>query len=467
MFNLFSKSIFVLFISLIAIQSFAQDYSVAIIIKNQPEVPIVFGAVKGDDFIAIDTSFAEKEVVRFTIPDSAHVGLYRILLGQTKYAKVMKEAPQQLEFIFNNEDVTLETDFNSPETETRVIQSEENEIWFEFKAKEQYLKKQIKELEQEVNYYWATDNKEKAIKTATEYNQLQMENDLFIKGIVKSNKGRFAAKLINAFREPLLDGYLTENQRKELFKKEYLNTLDFTDEALLYSEVYTDRVFKYLISYNKKGLTTEQREQEYIKAVDVILSATNKNEKIYEFILKYLVHGFEVLRLENVIVYIADNYSGTTCQTDEYSTLERKLAERKMKIGTSVSDFTLNNINGNSITFTEVMAERNIILFWASWCPHCTEMLPQLKQWHKQFAKNECTIFAISLDTSKEEWKKKVTEVGVESWYNLSDLEEWDGRVAIEYNVYATPTFFVIDKNLQIIGKADSFSELINLDIFK
>ena len=461
------KSIFTIFFLTITILSYAQPYSVGIIIKNQPDNPIILGAVKGDNFIAIDTAFAIKELVRFELPKSADVGMYRIIMGQTPYAKVMNEDPQQLDFIFSNEDIVLETNFKSPETETLVIQSEENEIWFDFIKKEQFIKQDLNEREKEVNYYWAKDDTDNAIKSATEYNQLQIEYDLFITETAKKHEGRYATKLINTFREPLLDGYLTETQRKELFQKEYFKALDFTDETLINSQVYTNNVFKYLISYNNKGFTTKQREQQYIKALEIILANTNKNEKVYEFVLKYLVHGFEVLELENVITYIAENYSGTTCQTDEYTTLERKLEEQKMRLGTNVADFTVNDIYGDPVTFKEVLKDKNIILFWASWCPHCTELLTKLKPWLQQTENSNVEIFAISLDTSKAAWKKKVSELGIESWYNLSDFQKWDSKVAIDYNVFATPTIFVIDKNLKIIGKAESFYELKKLQTFR
>ena len=463
MLNFFHKYIFAITLLFIAMVNFAQPHSIGIIIKNQPDNQIVFGALKGDDFIAIDTAFAEKELVRFELPKGANVGMYRIIMGQTSYAKVMNEAPQQLDFIFNNEDIVLETDFKSPETNTKVIQSEENGIWFNFIKKEKFIKQDLNEREKEVNYYWAKDDTDNAIKSATEYNQLQLEYDLFVTSTAKQYEGRFAAKLISNFREPLLDGYLTESQRKELFQKDFFKALDFTDEALMNSQVYTDNVFNYLISYNDIGITSKQREQEYIKAVDIILTNTNKNEKVYEFVLKYLVHGFEVLQLENVIEYIAENYSGTTCQTDEYTTLERKLEEQKMRPGTSVADFTVNDLNGNPVTFSEVLKNKNIILFWASWCPHCTQLLNQLKPWLKQSKNSNIEIFAISLDTSEEAWKKKISELGIESWYNLSDFQEWDSKVAIDYNVFATPTLFIIDKNLKIIGKAESFNELKNM----
>lgn len=304
--NLNHKNLFTVLFIIGAISCFAQPNSVGIIIKNQPDNPIVLGIVKGDNFIAIDSTLAENELVRFNLPNDALIGVYRLILGQTKYAKVMGESPQQLDFIFNKEDIVLETDFDAPETKTREIQSVENKVWFRFKERELVLKQQLNELEKSVNYYWSNNDSDNVIEKANEYNQLQIERDLFISQMIKENEGLFAAKLIQTFREPMLDGYLTEIQRKELFKKEYLKLLDFSDETLIYSQGYTDNIFNYLVSYNQKNFTQKQRELEYIKAVDLILEKINKNEKVQPFIIDYLIHGFEVLQLQKVITHISE-----------------------------------------------------------------------------------------------------------------------------------------------------------------
>ncbi len=306
--KLFYKPAFLLFFAFIQAVSFAQPFAVEVIIKNQPDKKIVFGAVQGDDFIEKGSAFAENGVVRFKFDDDAEAGVYRIVLGKTKYAEVMDEGPQQLDFIFNGEDIVLETNFKAPETETNVIQSAENEAWFLFKTKERVIKTELDELTQEVDYYWEADEKEKAIKKADELNRLQIEHDLFITQWVQKTDSMFVAKLIATYRQPMLDGYLTKEQRNELFKREYLNAIDFSDELLLNSQAYTDRVFNYLVSYNKKGMTKTEREKAYEKAVDEIVANTNKNEKVYKFIMKYILHGFEVLQLDGVITYINKKY---------------------------------------------------------------------------------------------------------------------------------------------------------------
>lgn len=290
--------------------SFAQPFSVEIFISNQPKNYIYFGSVKGDDFTPIDSSYIypESGKVKFDFPDNAHSGIYRIVMGKTPYARIMDESPLQLNFIFNNENMVLKTDFKEPVKKLEIIQSEENKIWYDFLSKDEILWQEINRLNKELDYYRSIGDSAKAIDKATDFNTLQMERDQFVKNSVQQSEGLLVSAFIKNQRRPVLDGYLSPGERIDFFKSEYFKMLDFSDERLIHSSVYTDNVFEYLVSYNHPEFSQEQREEEYIKAVDVVLGSINKNEHVYLFIRKYLIHGFEVLQLKKVIDYINKKY---------------------------------------------------------------------------------------------------------------------------------------------------------------
>lgn len=288
----------------------AQTFSVEVTITNQPKNAIIFGSVRGDDFTPTDSSYLypENNKVKFQFPANAQPGMYRIVMGQTAYAKVMDDLPQQITFIFNNENLVFKTDFKDPDEKLEIIQSAENQIWFDFLAKDKIIRQEIKALQRDLDYNWSIDNKDKAVKIANDYNTLQLERDLLVLQAAKENKDFLVSVFIKNQRRPILDGYLTPAERVESFKKDFFTTLDFTDERLIQSSVYSDNVFEYLVSYNNPELTQQQREKEYIKAIDIIVQNTNKNEKVYQFILGYITHGFEVLKLENAVNYISTKY---------------------------------------------------------------------------------------------------------------------------------------------------------------
>lgn len=494
-------------------QSFvcAQTNSLKVSIKNQPDNPVVLGTIRGDKFTSVDTlelqtvagglpdenhsgsqipiqqvtSSHQLKKINWQFPENVKTGMYRLIFGLTTYARVMGESPQQLDFIFNNENIVFETDFKAPYDSLIVLQSDENQVWFEFLKKEKELQNHLDLLEKEVDYFQTKVTAEKsspgaiseadlqeleqqATQKSNTFNQLQMARDRFILNTAEKNKELLASRFIPIFREPVRDGYLSYRERNEFYQREYFRHIDLSNESLIHSPVLTDKIFDYLVTYNQPGLNQEQREQAYMRAVDAVMSQIESvkpgseiSNPVYEFILNYLVSGFERLNMDNVLTYIAENYSGNLCQTDEKTTLERKLEFQNMKPGDLVPDFTINDLKDEPTTLSHILKPRNLILFYASWCPHCTEILPQIKVWRRQFQATELEIVAISLDTSKTEWQQIVRETRFEEFFNLSELKEWDSEVAKKYNIYATPTMFVIDNNLRILAKPASMSELI------
>lgn len=289
----------------------AQDYSIDIILKNAPENTIYLGTVKGDNYTIIDSAKVTEELIQFKLSDKSVTGIYRIKLGYVSERNKRNDVPQTIDLIFNKENVVLESDFFSPDSDTRVIQSAENHVWLSFIKHENNFRKKLTDQERDLNYNWTINNSEKAIEIATEYNQLQIERDLFITETIKADTNLFAAKLIKTYREPLLDGYLTKAQRNIIFQKEYLNAVDFSDETLINSQVYTDKIFSYLMSYNQSSLTQQKREEAYFQAVENVFNRIDKNKAVFEFVKDYLEHGFEVLQMPKIVEHISKKeYAG-------------------------------------------------------------------------------------------------------------------------------------------------------------
>lgn len=312
----------------------AQYYSLQIVIKNQPDNPVVLGTVSGEKFTPVDTLFPKKagndqltKLVRYQFPKDAVNGMYRIIFGQTTYALVMDEPPQQLDFFYNNETVVFETDFKNPQTSLKISQSEENKVWFDFLKREKILREQIELIEEEVDYYHSEVSQIKSSSLpsgemeavlsgkANEFNKLQMEREGFVEKTVQDNQKMLVSTFINLYREPFRDAFLNPKERLEHYQREYFIYVDFNDERLIRSSVLTDKIFNYLVSWNQPGYTRTQREIAYIKAVNGIMSKVKPeggaaNPKVADFILDYLKTGFNRLGMDNIVKYINERYSG-------------------------------------------------------------------------------------------------------------------------------------------------------------
>jgi len=98
-----------------------------------------------------------------------------------------------------------------------------------------------------------------------------------------------------------------------------------------------------------------------------------------------------------------------------------------------------------------------LLVFYASWCPHCQTIMPQINELLK--LKKNFEVVAISLDTNREEWKNFIEQNNL-NFIHVSDLKGWDGDAAKEYFIYATPTMFLLDSTKKIVAKPITFEEL-------
>ena len=117
--------------------------------------------------------------------------------------------------------------------------------------------------------------------------------------------------------------------------------------------------------------------------------------------------------------------------------------------GMPAPDFKLEDINGNSVSFNDIIGHGKIayIDFWATWCVPCRAEIPYMEKLAKVFRDNPNIVFiSISLDTDRDKWADKIK----------ADNPEWPqyivsktGKKEFEsvYNIDGIPRFMLIDKN--------------------
>jgi len=84
--------------------------------------------------------------------------------------------------------------------------------------------------------------------------------------------------------------------------------------------------------------------------------------------------------------------------------------------------------------------------------------MPKLDEFYS-LNKQNVEIISVSLDTVDSEWRSFITEQKF-TWIDICDLKSWDGQIAEKYNLYATPTMFVLDKTKTIVAKPITINEL-------
>ncbi len=178
------------------------------------------------------------------------------------------------------------------------------------------------------------------------------------------------------------------------------------------------------------------------------------NLLVKEYVIEYLIKGFERYGLERVITHIANTYNDKTCENAERkSDLQTRLDNyKKLAIGKTGPDIEVYDENLNLVKFDDIQSDYVMLIFWASWCPHCVQMIPEIKKLYDNQNKKNIEVLAISLDKELGEWKKAVDKHQLK-WINSCDTKSWTSKIVSDYNIYATPTIILLDKNRKIISK--------------
>ncbi len=133
--------------------------------------------------------------------------------------------------------------------------------------------------------------------------------------------------------------------------------------------------------------------------------------------------------------------------------------ETGLHIGNIIPDITLNDLDGNPRSISELRGNIVFVDFWASWCRPCRRENPVVVEAYKMYSNKNYKdadgfkIFSISFDSKKEDWIKAIEDDGMEWEEQVSDLKGWRSAAAKKYNVRAIPMNYLIDQNGVIINK--------------
>ena len=222
----------------------------------------------------------------------------------------------------------------------------------------------------------------------------------------------------------------------------------------------TLKVIDYLSLFVTPGASKKQQEDDFIVGIDSLMTFTMFNRPLNEAIVNYLLDGFQAYGLERVITHIAENYVlDKSCVSDEEEVELRYRVEgfRKMAVGNIAPDIIIED-RGETFQLSKQMYDRYLLFFWASWCPHCSDVIPDLKNLYETYG-DDVLFVSISVDKNKVAWKEASTMHRV-PWKNFAELRGWSGKTVKDYYVYATPTLFVLDGDLKILGKPMTMEEI-------
>jgi peroxiredoxin len=431
----------ILFLLLLFLTSNIWSQQLTLNLQDKRTGTATLSSLSGEKLSFIDSISVEKGELFYNC-ENLNKGFYRLLLDKQN----------QITFIFDGVNIKLTADADNISETLEVIKSESNRIYYTFVELNRAYKTKTELLRIIVARYPQTDEYYEA--TITKIARLQKEYSAFIDSVNNIDSSSFIARYIQSSQLPIIDYTQPIEEQIAHLKSHALVNVDFDDAELIYSDCFTNKSIEYLTYYQNPQLPKGLLEQEFQKAVDTLLTKASVNILVYEQIADYLVDGFKQFGFDNVVDYIIENYvvKDDLCLDEQTeNSIESRINQSKLlKIGTTAPNIVLPDTSGKLVDLSKIEKEKTLLLFYASWCPHCQDMLPQIHNLFKQH--KDLEVVAISLDDSRDDWITYLKDNSF-SWINLSDLKGWESKAAQDYYIYATPTMFLLNSNREIIGK--------------
>jgi peroxiredoxin len=148
--------------------------------------------------------------------------------------------------------------------------------------------------------------------------------------------------------------------------------------------------------------------------------------------------------------YVTDAHLLNLAKDIGYTQLVEILsAFKNNSIGHKAQNFDIKNLDtGKTTTLSDLNgADRYLIIFWSSTCSHCAEELPKVKT----IIPKNTKVIAIGIEDDIENWQKEIKKYP--NFIHVLGLEKWNNSIVNAYNINATPSYILLDKDKNIIAK--------------
>jgi len=445
-------------------------------IRNYPFQSLNYYQCYTDSLIFID-SVKTDDNGKFIVASLKNIALYKFVMPNNQGFYILNDG-KDIEI----KTVYLPSPFDNWGTDSlEVLKSEENKLFYEFQKQQKFVTIANYILKEIMRQYPLNDPFHKQIEA--EYVQRYKAMEQLLKKVNKKYQNSLSAKFINAYYQPLNPDWKQIDQWRDSIiaahyfdyfmpsERFYLNTNILPEKIEIFIGMKTNKKDDYGQPINDEMLYAKAAQQ-FVEQTKVYKTADGKMRPIgddkgecFDFCLQYLLKKFNKEHKETAFLYLCDQNLKAkegNCQTENkhFDWAREKAGKlRNIAIGSPAPDFN----TSDNMQLSGIQSDYTLVLFWATWCPHCTQEVPKIKKtvddFNQKSSKKIITV-AVSLDSDKELWQKFLKENNLASFINFSEFKGWQSEVVKKYSVYATPTMFLLDKDKKIIAKPLTVEEL-------
>ncbi len=398
----------------------------------------------------------------FNNSGNAYEGMYRLLLQRAPTLAEQKF----LDLFYAGQPIKIATTLRNPDQDTRFLTDGFAAQYRQWNNQMGCLARQENVLRQTLADYPVRDgylrqSEKQLAKIRKEQNRLKQD-------LVKAARTNATARLQLA-RWPLIFGPEKAPANLSQWADFYFKNVNFSDPIHYRYNHLPDLIVAYFQKVKQLPVVSEAEQlKRYQEFVSTVLEPAKANQPLYQILTDFLTLGFEQMENLPMLSFMRERFAGNllTCENEERARkLEQKIAALEaVAIGKPAPALRLPGLNGETVSLQQLSGQRMLVLFWASWCSHCTRDVPALTKLTRTFDPQKLSVLAISLDTDKAAWQNFVQkEATAGNWFHASDLRGWNSIAADVFAVAATPAMFLLDEHKQIIARPQSLEELRQL----
>lgn len=417
------------------------DWLILYKIEGTEQVYVKDTKIKKDS-IAVNGNQREVGSFKITLPNNAEPGTYR--------ATYRLEGQGFIDFVYNKEDVSFIFNPDYPTQSVAFTQSEENKLYREYidaitKVQQTLDSIQVSALQNpELNLSDAYSKAYTLVKnTQTTYEE--KTKGYYIQPFVKSSLRSNLPTLISSIPDYM--GHITGT---------FFDNIDFSNQVLINSSFITNRILDYIF-YIHYAEDLDEQNQLHRKAIETVLSKINSLPYKRD-IIEFLVDQYETSRNIIMIDYLfEEHYNALPKNLQNQKFKSEKMAKFAAEVGRTAPNFswTENGVIYDLASLND--AEHYVLVFWSTSCSHCLREIPQLYDFMKN--QQQMKVIGFALENDALVWEQ-YSKNNLQGWHNVLGLNKWENKTARTYQINATPSYFVLDKNKKIIAKPNEFEDV-------
>lgn len=436
-------------------------HSIEIVLKPYQNTKVYIGTNYGRNRVLADSAFLnDKSEGVFKSTTKLTPGIY--FLVSPKYSILfdfLVDESQHFKIIADTSSINT----------FQIIGSKENDIFKAYSKSMNDLGMQLSSIE---NKYKTAAN----AKDSASFKELYLTKDKEVKAarssVIKNYPGSMTSFFLNVMQRPEAPAMPIINRKLDSLypyyyvKNHFWDNVVFNDNRLIRTPFFEDKLDEYFKNY------VSREPDSIIEELQYILTVAKTGKEIYPFLLfkftnKYIAPEF--MGQEKVFLHLFQNFfaKGDTALLNEASKksiTERAYSMMANQLGLAAPSLIVNTPENKKVSLYDQNATYTFLAFWDPTCSHCKVEIPRLDSFYKAAWKDlNVKIFSVNINFKElAAWKNFIQENHLEHWTHAYQTEEDLNKeikaglpttIRQQYDVFKTPTFYLLDANKKIIAK--------------